>query len=93
MRSQEEITQIAASWLRRRYPDQVGVEFVDAADPEVARRYAELLREVEQRRWLLPAVTIDDELVPLEWFSSWGLVDAVEDWLASRARAEAQAGG
>ena len=93
MRSQEEITQIAASWLRRRYHDQVAVEFVDAADPEIARRYAEVLRAVEERRWLLPAVTIDGGLVPLEWFSSWGLVDAVEDWLASRQRAEAPAGG
>ena len=50
----------------------------------MARRFSDVLQEVERRRWPLPAVTIGGDLVPIEWFSAWGLADAVEDWLVLR---------
>ena len=50
----------------------------------MARRFSDVLQEVERRCQPLPAVTIDGALVPIEWFSAWGLADAVEDWLVLR---------
>jgi hypothetical protein len=74
---------LAAGWLLRRYAGRVQVEFLDVADPAVAQSHAAVLEEVEKRHWMLPAVTIEGELVLMEWFSPWGIVDAVEDWLAA----------
>lgn len=91
MRSQEEITQLAANWLLRRYGTGIEVEFHDVSDPRTAARAAGVLREVERRRATLPAVTIDGEYVAIEWFSAWALVDAVEDGLAARAQATGEA--
>ncbi len=68
------------------------MEFLDVEDTETRRRFAEVLAEVEERRWYLPAVTIDGQLMPLEWFSAWTLVDLVEDCLAARARVTSQTG-
>lgn len=60
------------------------MEFWDATSPAVAERFADVLKAVEERHWGLPAVTIDGEPVQTHWFSAWGLIDAVEDWLKAR---------
>lgn len=44
-----------------------------------------MLAEVERERRGLPALTINDELVPMEWFSAWAIADAVEEWLAQHS--------
>ena len=75
---------IAAGWLKKRYGDQFDVEFVEMTDSTVAERFADVRAAVAARGWALPAVTIDGELVPMEFFSAWALADVIEDWLATK---------
>ena len=59
-------------------------------DPSVEQRFLDVLREFERRRLPLPALTIDGHIVEMEWFSAWGVVDAVEEWLAARQAVAAE---
>lgn len=59
--------------------------------PTVAERFADVLQAVEDRHWGLPAITLDGELVEVEWFSAWGIIDAVEGRLQTRRQSAQEA--
>jgi hypothetical protein len=84
VRSQEEITHFAADWLDKRYGDRVAVEFLDASKPEAAASLDKLGPLVNRLRMRLPIVTIDDQVARIEWFSAWGLIDAVEAYISQK---------
>jgi hypothetical protein len=81
VRSQEEITRFAANWLDQRYGKRMRVEFHDLNDPAVVESLGDLRPTVDVKRARLPIVTINGEVVRIEWFSAWSLIDAVEDYL------------
>ena len=69
------------------------VEFYDVERQEVARRFADTLRAVEEQHLFLPAVLVDGALAPIEWFSAWGLVDLVEERFAATSAARPTVSG
>lgn len=90
MRSQEEITHFAADWLDKRYGYRVDVEFYDLSDPVVSASLGALGPLIDRRRMRLPVVTIDDQVAQIEWFSAWGLIDAVEAYMSAAKDAQAE---
>jgi disulfide oxidoreductase YuzD len=47
----------------RTFPDQVRVEYYDAALPEVRAHFCEVVEEARQRYWPYPLVLVNDQLV------------------------------
>lgn len=47
----------------RTFPDQVRVEYYDAALPEVQAQFAHVMDEARQRYWPYPLVLVNDQLV------------------------------
>lgn len=47
----------------RTFPDQVRVEYYDAALPEVQAQFSQVVEEAKQRYWPYPLVLVNDQLV------------------------------
>ena len=47
----------------RTFPDQVRVEYYDAALPEVQAQFSEVVDQARQRYWPYPLVLVNDQLV------------------------------
>jgi hypothetical protein len=91
VRSQEEITHFAASWLDKRYGDRVSVEFQDVGKPGVAASLGSLSAAAGSRQMSLPIVTVGGQIARIQWFSAWGLIDAVEEYM-NATKADGAAG-
>jgi hypothetical protein len=87
VRSQEEITILAARLLERQYGDRVTVEFHDLNGEATGERFPEVVRTVAHHNLTLPVVQIERRLTPLPYLSYWAIVDLVENALAEQREA------
>jgi disulfide oxidoreductase YuzD len=53
---------MTASYLTHSFPNQVSVEYYDAASPEIQTQFSEAIEEAQRRYWPFPLVLIDDEM-------------------------------
>jgi len=47
----------------RTFPDQVSVEYHDAALPEIQAQFSQVVDEARRRYWPYPLVLVNDQLV------------------------------
>jgi len=44
------------------FPDQVSVEYFDAAEPAVQKQFSEAIKEAQRRYWPYPLVILNDRM-------------------------------
>jgi disulfide oxidoreductase YuzD len=53
---------MTASYLAHTFPNQVSVEYYDAAQPEIQTQFSEAIEQAQDRYWPYPLVLIGEKI-------------------------------